>query len=245
MKQLPLKVHDLAFLWPGAEKCLFSGVSFEFVPGTVSAIMGANGSGKTTWLEVISQRLPAERGNVRAGDRPVLADDFNYLPQDSARLLFSHLTLADNIALQRDAGNASLPPMVRDLFREKETLARYPAQCSGGQRQRAVVCRAILDMPHFPVTLLDESFSQLSRDAKATLGPALRNTAKESGAIVVFVTHDLFDAMRFADQVLVLADGQLAGFDTSDVTSEEDCWKQVARREEILHRLRLSNGAIA
>ncbi len=236
----PLVLRELVFRWSKTAQSLFSGVSLELFPGTVSTLMGANGTGKTTLLEVVSGRLAAESGDVRLGNAPHL-DDFNYLPQNSARLLFSHLTLGENIALQR-TNHGPLSPLIDGLFKDPVTLSRYPAQCSGGQRQRAVVCRAILDMPHFPVTLLDESFSQLSSDAKSLLGSALHDTARASGAIVLLVTHDLFDAMRFGNQVLALAAGRVAAFDTSDIASEEDCWSQVARREEILRSVFLSEA---
>ena len=236
----PLVLRELVFRWPQSAHALFSGVSLEFFPGTVSTLMGANGTGKTTLLEVVSGRLSPESGDVRLNNSPHL-DDFNYLPQNSARLLFSHLTLSDNIALQR-TNHRSLPSLVDKLFKDPSTLSRYPAQCSGGQRQRAAVCRAILDMPHFPVTLLDESFSQLSSDAKGLLGSALKDTAKTSGAIVLLVTHDLFDAMRFGDRVLTLAGGQVTAFDTTDISSEDDCWSLVARREEILRSVFLTEA---
>jgi ABC-type nitrate/sulfonate/bicarbonate transport system ATPase subunit len=244
MRQSPLILHALTFRWPESENPLFAGLSEEFAPGTVSAVMGANGSGKTTLLEVVAGRMLAETGKVLLGDMPANSDDFNYLPQDSARLLFPHLTLADNIALQRMTTNGSIPTLVNDLFLDDTALTRYPAHCSGGQRQRAAVCRAVLDMPSFPVTLLDESFSHLSRDAKATVGAAIQNTARESGAIVVFVTHDLLDAMRLGDRVLALASGKTAIFDTSDIQSEADCWRETARREAILRSLLLSGAQI-
>jgi ABC-type sulfate/molybdate transport systems ATPase subunit len=241
MNKRTLSIRDIGFRWNGATEFLFSGIDCDFVPGSVSALMGGNGTGKTTFLEVICQRLIAERGKVEIGARPSEHGDFNYLPQDSNRLLFAHLTLMDNIALQRVASNGKIPPSMSLLFNDASVLSRYPTQCSGGQRQRAAVCRAILDMPNFPVTLLDESFSSLSGDAKASLGPELKRTAKAFGAVVIFVSHDVFDAMRFGDRVLTLTSGRLSTFDTSDVVTEEDCWQQTSRREEILHSLRSGN----
>jgi ABC-type sulfate/molybdate transport systems ATPase subunit len=241
MNKQPLTIRDICFRWNSTAKFLFSGINCDFAPGSVSALMGANGTGKTTLLEVICKRLATERGKIEISDRPAQYDDFNYLPQDCSRLLFSHLTLTENIALQRASSKNEVPPNVAALFKDNGVLSRYPAQCSGGQRQRAAVCRAVLDMPHFPATLLDESFSSLSRDAKALLGPELKRAANGSGAIVIFVSHDVFDAMRFGDRVLTLTGGRLSSFDTSDVITENDCWQQTSRREEILHNLRASD----
>lgn len=241
MNKHTLSIRDIGFRWNAATEFLFSGIDCDFVPGSVTALMGGNGTGKTTFLEVICRRLPAERGKVEIDARPSEYDDFNYLPQDSSRLLFSHLTLMDNIALQRVASNGKIPPSMSSLFTDPGMLSRYPMQCSGGQRQRAAVCRAILDMPYFPVTLLDESFSSLSGDAKASLGPELKRAAKAFGAVVIFISHDVFDAMRFGDRVLTLTGGRLSAFDTSDIVTEDDCWRQTRRREEILHSLRSDN----
>lgn len=202
--------------------------------------MGANGTGKTTFLEVVAQRLAADDGTVETNGRLVQQDDFNYVPQDSDRLLFAHLTLKENIALQ--LSNLDIPPAMSKLFDSSDALSRYPAQCSGGQRQRAVICRAILDMSFFPFTLLDESFSSLSRDAKALLGPELKRVARESGAVVIFVSHDVVDAMCFGDRVLILGGGQMSVFDTSQIQSEEDCWREKIHREQILRRLRIAES---
>lgn len=238
MQGQALKIRDICFRWSKTEKFLLSQISCEFPPGSVSALMGANGSGKTTLLELICGRLAVELGTVEIGGEKAEKDDFNYLPQDSTRLLFSHLTLGENIALQRASSNGEIPAIATALFKDPSVLSRYPARCSGGQRQRAAICRAILDMPHFPVTLLDESFSALSDDAKNLLGPELKRAAAASGTVVVFVSHDLFDAMQFGDRVLTLNHGRLLAFDTSDVKTEVDCWNQAGRREEILRSLR-------
>jgi ABC-type nitrate/sulfonate/bicarbonate transport system ATPase subunit len=242
MNRPPLVARDVTFRWLGADEPLFSGVSAEFSPGTVTAVMGANGAGKTTFLELISRRLVPEHGALHLGDSLATEEDFNYLPQDSTRLLFSHLTLAENIALRRETGNVGLPALEQGLFPDSRTLTRYPAQCSGGQRQRAVVCRALLDLPYFPATLLDESFSHLSRDARTVLGPAMRQLAQESNAIVLFVSHDVFESMLYGDRLVTLARGHVDSFDTRGVTSEDDCWRESTLRDEVLHSLRLSEG---
>lgn len=238
MNQKTMTIRGLSFRWQEDAALLFSAIDSDFAPGSVSALMGANGVGKTTFLEAISGRLAPTSGKVALGERPAQPEDFNYLPQDSTRLLFSHLTLQENIALLRHPSGENLPSPMAALFSGAGVLSRYPAQCSGGQRQRAAVCRAILDMPHFPVTILDESLSALSRDAKTLLGSYLTEVAHACGAVVILVTHDVFDAMRFGDRVLALSGDRLSVFDTRDVKSEADCWRFADRREEILHSLR-------
>jgi ABC-type nitrate/sulfonate/bicarbonate transport system ATPase subunit len=234
MKPSSLIVQGLSYTWSKTSRPVFQDVSFKLSTGNVLAIMGANGTGKTTLLEVISGRLPATSGTVLLDERNVLPESFNYLPQDSSRLLFSHLTLSDNLAIRRKLNLNSSAKILQQLFEDDNVLSHYPEQYSGGQRQRATVCRAVLDIPNFPVTLLDESFSQLSRDAKAIVGPILGIAAKETGAMVVFVSHDLFDAMRYGDKILILADGKTSIFDTSDIDSEDDCWRESSLRDKIL-----------
>lgn len=233
---------------PGAERVLFPELTLDFFSGTVTAVMGANGSGKTTLLEVVGGRRSPGSGTVEtvtgvdgpSKSVPLKLEDCNYVPQESSRLLFSHLTVAENIALRRGRDRDAPDGLISGLFPDS-LLARYPASCSGGERQRAAICRAVMEIPDFPITLLDEPFSQLSGGAKDRLFPAIRDAVTASDAIVLLVTHDLFEGMILGDRVLVLASDATTVFDTSDISTEADAWERRDLRDDILRALRRSD----
>ena len=185
-------------------------------PGERIAVMGPSGSGKSTLLSAIAGFLPPQSGAVRwqgrdlaglpPGERPV-----TILFQDQN--LFPHLTVAQNLGL-------GLRPDLRltpdDRARLEQALervglaglgARRPAQLSGGQASRAALARALLRAR--PILLLDEPF--------AALGPALRQemlelvdqVARETGALVVLVTHDPGDALALGGKTAFIAGGKV------------------------------------
>ena len=185
-------------------------------PGERIAVMGPSGSGKSTLLSAIAGFLPPQSGAVRwqgrdlaglpPGERPV-----TILFQDQN--LFPHLTVAQNLGL-------GLRPDLRltpdDRARLEQALervglaglgARRPAQLSGGQASRAALARALLRAR--PILLLDEPF--------AALGPALRQemlelvdqVARETGALVVLVTHDPGDALALGGKTAFIAGGMV------------------------------------
>lgn len=236
MNAKPLYIRHLTFRWPG-QGYLFDDLNLDFPDSCVTAIMGNNGTGKTTLLELIACRLSPSSGKIVIGGDSAKPLQFNYNPQRSERLLFPHLTIEENISLQHPNHRTSNLFQIDSLFPNLSVLQTYPAQCSGGQRQRAVLARALLDVPNFPVTLLDESFSQLSDDAKAAVGPLLVPLARESSSVLVFVSHDLCDAMCFADQVLVLGSGSPRSFNTSSIGSKADFWSRAELRDEVQRAL--------
>ncbi len=187
---------------------------WQVEPGARVAIIGPSGAGKSTLLSAIAGFFAPVSGAIRwqgrdlagvpAGDRP-----FSILFQDQN--LFPHLTLAQNMGL-------GLRPDLKlskdDAARVETALtrvglgglgARKPAQLSGGQAGRAALARALLRAR--PVLLLDEPFAALGPALKAEM---LALVASETGATVLMVTHDPRDALGFADQTILVADGVAA-----------------------------------
>ena len=211
-------------------------VTLRLPPGSVTGLLGPNGCGKTTLLDVLSSRLPPTSGRVRLQGRAPALTDFNYLPQDFSRLLFRHLTLRQNIELLRPVAsrNGVLPTLVDALFSDTDTLCRPPGKCSGGQKQRAALCRAIADVAAFPATLLDEPFSQLSREHKPLLYDSLRTQVAHSAAIALVVTHDIHEALLLSDFVAVFSPDGLTCHDARHVASPDDLLRTDPVRNAIL-----------
>lgn len=183
--------------------------------GAQAAIIGPSGAGKSTLLSVIAGFLPPTGGRVLwqgqdlgpipPGDRPL-----SILFQDQN--LFPHLSLSQNLGL-------GLRPDLRlsraEGKRVEEALARVglagmgarkPAQLSGGQMGRAALARALLRAR--PLLLLDEPFAALGPALKAEMLALVSEVTREAGTIVLMVTHDPQDALRFAGLTILVADGR-------------------------------------
>ena len=183
-------------------------------PGSRVALIGPSGAGKSTLLSALAGFFAPTSGRILwqgqditplpPAQRPV-----SILFQDQN--LFPHLTLAQNLGLGL---NPRLRLTAADRARIKETLARVglagmegrkPGQLSGGQQGRAALARALLRAR--PVLLLDEPFAALGPALKVEMLDLVAETATESGALTLLVTHDPEDAIRFADQTVLVADG--------------------------------------
>lgn len=230
-----LELENLCFSWPNQAKALFGPISVRFETCTITTLLGPNGTGKTTLLNVMADRLSPSSGTIRIGGQQPSINDFNYMPQNSERLLFPHLTLRENIELSKNskATGLSQESVVRQLFPNNEVLDKYPGHCSGGQRQRTVLCRAISDIPNFPVTLLDEPFAQISQDVRPAIYGLFQTIVRASGAVVVLVTHDIPEALIIGDQVMTLSKGAPMVFNASSVNDAESYLLASRLRDDI------------
>ena len=185
--------------------------------GTITALVGPSGCGKTTLLRMVNRMIEPTSGNVlvdgqdvRDADPAVLRRGIGYVIQQAG--LFPHRTVLDNVGtvprLFRNSRRAT-----RDRARELLELVglpvsladRYPAQLSGGQQQRVGVARALAADP--PVLLMDAPFSALDPVVREGLQEELLRLQGELGKTVLFVTHDIDEAVRLGDQVAVLRTG--------------------------------------
>ena len=189
---------------------------WEVATGAKVAVIGPSGAGKSTLLMALAGFVPhggrvtwngQDMAAVTPGDRPL-----SILFQDQN--LFPHLTLAQNLGLGL---SPRLQLAAADHTRIETTLARVglgdmgrrkPAQLSGGQLGRAALARALLRAR--PILLLDEPFAALGPALKAEMLDLVTETANETGATVLMVTHDPADARRFADLTVLVADGVAA-----------------------------------
>jgi ABC-2 type transport system ATP-binding protein len=179
------------------------GVSFAAAPGELVALIGPNGAGKTTLLQILAGAVPATSGRVSlAGGRP------GWVPQQAA--VYGKLSVAENLRLFARLERVADPDAVVDRMLDETGLrdrADDPvATLSGGNRQRVNVAVGLLADP--PVLLLDEPSAALDPRQRARLWAFVAALAR-GGTTVVYSTHDVAEAERHADRVLVLADGEL------------------------------------
>ncbi len=209
------------------DKPLLSGVSFAVRRGETLTLLGRSGSGKTTCLKMINRLLAPTRGEVRVNGIPVeqwdaikLRRSIGYAIQEVG--LFPHYTVRQNVALvpkleQSDGQKiAARVTEVLDLvgLPTAEFADRYPHQLSGGQRQRVGLARSLAADP--PILLMDEPFGALDPITRAELQVEFRKLQQKLGKTIVFVTHDVGEALLLGDRIGLMENGNLRGIYTPD-----------------------------
>jgi osmoprotectant transport system ATP-binding protein len=197
---------------------IVSGISLEIRQGETLVLLGRSGSGKTTLLKLIIGMLLPSNGEVLVQDRPTtdwdpirLRRGIGYVIQEAG--LFPHFTVAENVALVPTLEKWDAP---RTAARVQEMLLlvgldprefahRRPRELSGGQRQRVGVARALAADP--PILLMDEPFGALDPVTRAELQREFSALAHRLGKTIVFVTHDLREALLLASRVILLQAG--------------------------------------
>jgi osmoprotectant transport system ATP-binding protein len=201
--------------------------------GETLVLLGRSGSGKTTTLKLINRLLIPSQGELRVEARPTSEWDvirlrrmIGYVIQEVG--LFPHFTVARNIGLVPKIENwpaNRITERVRDLMKlvglDPETASRYPRELSGGQRQRVGVARALAADP--PILLMDEPFGALDPITRAELQNEFLHLQKRLGKTVVFVTHDLREALLLGTRIALMEAGRLITVQTPEefLTSTE------------------------
>ncbi|HEY9288488.1 MAG TPA: ATP-binding cassette domain-containing protein [Candidatus Dormibacteraeota bacterium] len=200
-------------------------LTIEFPTGQLTMLVGPSGCGKTTTLKMINRLIEPSGGRIFHDDQDVTHIDpialrlrMGYVIQNVG--LFPHMTIADNIA--------TVPRLLRwDRARVRERVdellhlvgleprtygRRYPHQLSGGQRQRVGVARALGADP--PILLMDEPFGAIDRIARERLQNEFLRIQREVRKTVIFVTHDIDEAIKLGDRIAIMNQGQLVQYDT-------------------------------
>lgn len=202
-----------------AEKDVLKGVSFSVRQSTITAISGKSGSGKSTLLQIINGMMTPDDGEVRLYAHPI---DYSNLYALRLRIgyvvqhvgLFPHMTIAENISI---LGRIIQKPKqeVRDRVRQLidmvqlpvTYLDKYPHELSGGEQQRAGICRALLLKP--PLVLMDEPFASLDNNTKQAIYHHLLEIQKIENRTIILVTHDWEETAALADNFIWIENGEV------------------------------------
>ena len=202
-------------------------LSLELAQGGITVLVGPSGCGKTTTLRMINRMVEPTSGTVslrgqdiREVNAPELRRGIGYVIQHAG--LFPHRTVLDNIATvplllgwKREKARARAAELLELVGLPAEMAKRYPSQLSGGQQQRVGVARALGADP--PVLLMDEPFSAVDPIVRAELQAEFIRLQKELHKTIVFVTHDIDEAIKLGDHIAVFrTGGRLAQFDTPE-----------------------------
>jgi iron(III) transport system ATP-binding protein len=204
-------------LWKGYTGTpVLQGVGLEVPAGSLTAVLGLSGCGKTTLLRVIAGFERAERGTVTLAGR-TLEDGRTYLPPEKRSIgyvpqegaLFPHLSVEQNVGFglaRRERKGAAVAELL-EMVGIARLAGRLPHELSGGEQQRVALARALARRPQ--ALLLDEPFSSLDASLRTRVREEVHALLREQGVTTVLVTHDQEEALSLADSVAVLRDGAI------------------------------------
>jgi osmoprotectant transport system ATP-binding protein len=209
-----IRLERLTKTYPGGSRPAVDGLDLTIPRGELVALVGPSGCGKTTTLKMINRLIEPTSGTVWVGGVDIrtlptheLRRGIGYVIQQAG--LFPHRTVGDNIATVpklmgwgRGRVNARVDELADLLQLDRGLLGRYPAALSGGQQQRVGVARALAADP--PVLLMDEPYSAVDPIVRAQLQDELVRLQHEVHKTIVFVTHDIDEAIKLADRVAIL-----------------------------------------
>ena len=206
-----------------AGKIVVNDLNLDIQQGELFVLVGNSGSGKTTSVKMINRLEDPNSGQVLINERPTTEYDvqklrwqIGYVLQQIA--LFPNMTVAQNITLipEIQGVNDNLEKLAAQLLQKvglnpQEYAQRYPQELSGGEQQRIGILRAIASKP--PIVLMDEPFSALDPLSRANLQELVVDLHKQLHNTILFVTHDMNEALHLADRIGIMKDGQLLQVD--------------------------------
>ncbi len=215
MKSLALRNLSKTYfdLYAGTQNTAVHDVSLDVQEGEFVSIVGPSGCGKSTILNMIAGFIPHSGGEILVGGKPVKGPgpDRGVVFQSFA--LFPWRTVLENVAFgpkMRGVPKAEREKIAHDylaLAKLTEAAARYPNELSGGMQQRVGVVRALANDPD--VLLMDEPFASVDAQTRMTLQEELTRIWQEKRCTVIFITHDVSEAVFLANRVVVLSKGRV------------------------------------
>ncbi|MEG0250887.1 MAG: betaine/proline/choline family ABC transporter ATP-binding protein [Peptostreptococcus sp.] len=202
-------------------------LNMEIHEGELTVIIGPSGCGKTTTLKMINRLIPISSGeilidgkDINEMDKVKMRRNIGYVIQQGG--LFPHMTIKDNIEIIEKLEKKDSKEILEKTHKLMEMvdldpnvyLERYPIEMSGGQRQRIGVIRALANDPD--IILFDEPFSALDPVTRSNLQDELMEMQSKIKKTMVFVTHDMDEAIKIADRICILKDGDIVQFDKTE-----------------------------
>ncbi|MDQ4045503.1 MAG: ABC transporter ATP-binding protein [Chloroflexota bacterium] len=220
-----IRLEHVTKIYPNTAAPAVDDVSLTIEPGELVVLLGPSGCGKTTLLKMVNRIYEPTSGQIWIDDTEIhalpasqLRRRIGYVIQQTG--LFPHMRIEDNVAtvprlLKWDRNR--IRDRVRDLLElvglpADEYARRYPPQLSGGQQQRVGLARALAGEPS--TMLMDEPFGALDAITRTRLQDELKRIHRQISQTILFVTHDIDEAVRLADRIVVMCEGRVVQFDT-------------------------------
>jgi osmoprotectant transport system ATP-binding protein len=202
-------------------------INLEFKKGELNVLIGPSGCGKTTTMKMLNRLIDFTGGKIFIDDKDISSIDpinlrrsIGYVIQHIG--LFPHMTIYENVAAvpkllkwDKQQIDQKVTELLNMVGLDPETFKnRYPSELSGGQQQRIGVIRALAAEPS--IILMDEPFSALDPISREQLQDELVRLQREINKTIVFVTHDMDEALKIADQIILMKDGEVVQKGTPD-----------------------------
>ncbi len=225
-----ITIRNVSKSFDGGQRYALRDISLEVQEGETLVLLGSSGCGKTTLLRLINRLIDPTGGTIEVGGIDIATQDpvtlrrrIGYVFQGIG--LFPHLNIGENVAIvprllgwPRDRRRARAEELLHLVDLDPATYAaRFPEELSGGQQQRVGVARALAANPDY--LLMDEPFGALDALTRDSLQQSMASLKQRLQKTIVFVTHDIFEALILGDRIAVLHAGEL---------------QQVGPKEEIL-----------
>jgi osmoprotectant transport system ATP-binding protein len=253
-----LELRGVSKRYPGQREPAIEDLGFTVQAGEVCVLVGPSGSGKTTALRLINRMIEPSGGDILLGGKSVLGQEPHHLRRQIGYViqqigLFPHFSVADNIATvprllgwDKRRTQARVKELLELVSLDPDEIGpRYPAQLSGGQRQRIGVARALAADP--PLMLMDEPFGAIDPITRARLQDEFTRLQAQVHKTVVFVTHDIDEAIKMGDKIAILREGgRLAQYDSPAkilIDPADDFVARFVGADRALKRLGLSTLA--
>jgi osmoprotectant transport system ATP-binding protein len=223
----PIAFQNVSKRYPGRAQAAVADLSFEVPSGEICVLIGPSGCGKTTALKMVNRLIPMSDGDITIDGKSVsgietaqLRRGIGYVFQQIG--LFPHMTIEDNIGtVPRLLGwsKTRIRERAVELLQlvglgAEDNLRRYPGEFSGGQQQRIGVARAMAVDP--PIMLMDEPFGAIDPITRDRLQDDFLRLHREVRKTIIFVTHDIDEAIKMGDRIAIMRDGHLVQLDTPD-----------------------------
>jgi osmoprotectant transport system ATP-binding protein len=252
-----IEVRDLTKQFTGTLRPAIDHLTLTVPEGEVCVLIGPSGCGKTTTMRVINRMIEPDSGTVTVAGRDIMSVDpvelrrsIGYVIQQIG--LFPHWSIAQNIAtVPRLLGwdDAKIARRVDELLTlvgmdAGQYRDRFPRELSGGQRQRVGVARALAADP--PVMLMDEPFGAIDPITRARLQDEFLNILRSLRKTIVFVTHDIDEALKMGNRIAIMREGALVQYDTPEgilARPADDFVQSFVGADRALKRLALVRAA--
>lgn len=218
-----LSIQDLTKVYRGGKKAVNS-INMEVETGEFIAFIGTSGSGKTTALRMINRMIEPTSGTITLNGKDLskmnsvnLRRNIGYVIQQIG--LMPHMTIHENIVLvpkllkwRKEEKEKKAKELIKLVDLPESYLDLYPTQLSGGQQQRIGVVRALA--ADQDIILMDEPFGALDPITRDTLQDLVKTLQQKLGKTIIFVTHDMDEAIKLADRICIMSEGEIIQFDT-------------------------------
>ena len=214
--------------------------SLEVPRGQCLTIIGSSGCGKTTMLKMINGLLTPDTGRILVDGEDISQTDLTRLRRGIGYAiqnvgLFPHMTVRQNIAYvpslskqwDKETERRQVAELLKTVGLEEAMADRYPSELSGGQKQRVGIARALAAKPS--LMLMDEPFGAVDSITRKGLQKELKRLHKELGLTILFVTHDIREAMALGDRILIMEAGKILRLDSPEAVKADPGSEFVAR----------------